>query len=463
MYALLRAIAGVALRWYYRDIEIENLSRVPRRQPLLLVVNHPNALVDALLVGWVIPRRVLITAKATLFRNTVAGALLRWLGVVPLRRASDEAPATSRPDPARNRETFRAIHDALRAGGTVLIFPEGKSHDEPSLAPLKTGAARMALHARDAGDVPGLAIVPIGLTFERKEAPRSRVLVQVGEPILIEGWRAPAGTPPAEALTAEIDARLRAVTLNYVTTDDASRAVRLASLLAAIFDDVPAIGTVDRGLGAETGIARRIDELSRQLQRADDTVRRRADQLVRRLDALEGVAANHGVLIEDVRISVERQDAIRFVLREGWLLLVGGPFAIWGRINHWLPFRAARAIATRSIESAADPAMRTVVAGTALVLLTYLAQGAVVGALWGPLTAFIYLVSLPVAADVNFYLSDRLRRAMRRARAFFVFRRDPELQSRLVSELATLRHDVASFDQSLSEERLVAGASPPLA
>src|SRR5512132_141687 len=102
MYALLRAIAGVALRWYYRDIEIEGLSRVPRQQPLLLVVNHPNALVDALLVGWVIPRRVLITAKATLFRNPVAGALLRWLGVVPLRRASDEAPAASRPDPARN-------------------------------------------------------------------------------------------------------------------------------------------------------------------------------------------------------------------------------------------------------------------------------------------------------------------------------------------------------------------------
>jgi 1-acyl-sn-glycerol-3-phosphate acyltransferase len=458
MYALLRAIAGVALRWYYRDIEIEGLSRVPRQQPLLLVVNHPNALVDALLVGWVIPRRVLITAKATLFRNPVAGALLRWLGVVPLRRASDEASAASRPDPARNRETFRAIHDALRAGGTVLIFPEGKSHDEPSLAPLKTGAARRALHARDTGDVPGLAIVPIGLTFERKEAPRSRVLVQVGEPILIEAWEAPAGTPPAEALTAEIDARLRAVTLNYATTDDASRAVRLASLLAAIFDDVPAIGAVDRGLGAEIGIARRIDELSRQLQRADDTVRRQADQLVRRLDALEGVAANHGVLIEDVRISVERHDAMRFVVREGWLLLVGGPFAIWGRMNHWLPFRAARVIATRSIESAADPAMRTVVAGTALVLLTYLAQGAVVGALWGPLTALIYLVSLPVAADVNFYLSDRLRRAMRRARAFFVFRRDPELQQRLVSELATLRRDVASFDQSLSEERLVAGA-----
>src|SRR5215211_1855078 len=173
MYALLRAIAGVALRWYYRDIQVEGLPRIPRGSPLLLVVNHPNALVDALVVGWVVPRRVLITAKATIFRNPLAGWFLRHLGVVPLRRASDEARAGGRIDPSRNRDTFQAVHDALRRDGTVLIFPEGKSHDEPSLAPLKTGAARMALQAREAGVI-GLAIVPIGLTFERKDAPRTR-------------------------------------------------------------------------------------------------------------------------------------------------------------------------------------------------------------------------------------------------------------------------------------------------
>src|SRR5207302_1292009 len=82
--------------------------------------------------------------------------------------------------------------------------------------------------------------------------------------------------------------------------------------------------------------------------------------------------------------------------REGWWLLVGGPFAVWGRLNHWLPFRAARAVAMRSIESAADPAMRTVVAGAAFVVATYLAQTAVVAAIWGRLWALLYLISLPL-------------------------------------------------------------------
>src|SRR4029079_17966083 len=98
-------MSGIRLRCYYRDIHVEGLERIPRRRPLLLVVNHPNALVDALLVIWIVPRRVLITAKAPLFANPLAGALLRFAGVVPLHRTSD-ATATERVDPSRNRNTF---------------------------------------------------------------------------------------------------------------------------------------------------------------------------------------------------------------------------------------------------------------------------------------------------------------------------------------------------------------------
>jgi hypothetical protein len=89
------------------------------------------------------------------------------------------------------------------------------------------------------------------------------------------------------------------------------------------------------------------------------------------------------------------------------------------------------------------------VAGAAFVLLTYLAQTALVAVVWGPLVAGLYLVSLPIAADISFYLGDRLRRAKWRARAFMRFRRDPGLQDRLSDELAQLRADVAEFDRTL--------------
>jgi hypothetical protein len=157
------------------------------------------------------------------------------------------------------------------------------------------------------------------------------------------------------------------------------------------------------------------------------------------------------VLLEDADISIEHARAFRFVVREGWLLLVAGPIAVWGRINHWIPFQAARLVAMRSVESAADPAMRTLVAGVAFVLVTYLAQTAVVWLLLGPVIALVYLVSLPIAAELNFYSSERLKRAVQRARAYFLFRRDRALHARLASDLATLRADVLAFDRTLGE------------
>ncbi len=454
MYVLLRALAGVGLRWFYRSIQVEGRERIPQRGPILFVVNHPNALVDAMMVGWVVPRRVLLTAKATIFRNALGAILLRWVGVVPLRRASDEKNPRDHLDRSRNEDTFLAVRKALQAGGAVLIFPEGRSHDEPTMAPLKTGAARMALDAWTTGAAPELAIIPIGLTFERKDMPRTRVFVQVGEPLRLEDWCSVEHQRPVDELTNEIDARLRTVTLNYASADEAARTIRLASTIAALMEPGRPLGEADRGLGVDTGIARRIEELSAGLGTADPEVRARADAVVERLEALHRTTAGHRILLEDVGIDLAPRAGLRFTLREGWLLLVAGPVALWGRLNHFVPFRAAGWIAMQSVDSAADPAMRTLVAGAALVVVAYLAQTVVVGLLTTPLMALLYLASLPVAADVNFILSDRLRRMVRRARAFFVLSTNPELHLRLTTELALLRAEVLSLDAAFGAARV---------
>lgn len=451
MYALLRAAAGVALRWYYRDVQIDGVERIPRDRPLLLVVNHPNALVDALLVGWAVPWRVMILAKATLFTNPVAAALLRRLGVLPVRRASDER-ARRHVEPARNRDTFLAVRDALRRGKTVLIFPEGKSHDAPSLAPLKTGAARIALDARRAG-IRGLALVPIGLTFERKDLPRTRVLVEVGEPLSMDDWqRGDASGSEVDALTADIDDRLRAVTLNHPSIDDAARTVQLASTIAALLRG----GTptaAHRGLDVDAAIARRITELSIRLA-ATGELRGRVDSLVARLDRVAELAREHHVSIEDIGVSADARSSLRFAAHEGWILLLGAPVALWGRLNHWLPFRAARLLALRSPADASDPAMRTVVAGAVFVLIAYLVQTVIVAAIWGVWVAAAYAVSLPIAADIGFSLGDRFARASRRARAIALFRRERVLHEQLKQELVALRTEVVDLDRELGERLL---------
>jgi len=461
LYALLRSVAGIALRWFYRRIDVVGLERLPRKAPLLLVCNHPNALVDAMLVAWAIPRRVVLTAKATLFRHRALATLLNWVGVVPLVRKSDveQGVIQGSRDPQRNARAFGALRAVLRRGGAVVIFPEGISHDHPSLAPLKTGAARIALEARDEAHVDHLHIVPIGLTFERKEAPRTRVLVQIGEAIALDEWRAD-GDAAASRLTDEIDARLRRVTLNYETVDDASRARALSSLFAALWrEGLEPVGH-PRSMRVDVSVAERIEEARLALSRSgDDSLRGRADALLRSVAELEEVLRRHGVALEDVSVSSDRRHAVPFVLRELWIIALGGPIALWGIINHWIPFNAARMIARRSIESAADPAMRTIVAGAALVLAFYTAQGVAVAAVAGWVPALVYIVSLPLAADVNFLLRDRRRRALQRARTYLLFRRRPKLHARLQVDLQRVRTEALEIEARLNETT----ASAPIA
>lgn len=453
LYALLRSAAGIALRWFYRRIDVVGLERLPRKAPLLLVCNHPNALVDAMLVAWAVPRRVILTAKATLFTRRAMATLLGWVGVVPLVRKSDVDNGLMRGarDPQRNARAFGALRAVLRRGGAVVIFPEGISHDDPWLAPLKTGAARVALEARDEAHVDDLHIVPIGLTFERKEAPRTRVLVQIGEPIALDHWFAD-GEVAVGRLTEEIDSRLRRVTLNYETIDDAARARALSSLFAALWrGELESVGHT-RSLRVDVSLAERIEEARLALtRRGDDSLRARADALVRSVAELQETLQRHGVALEDVSVSSESRHAVPFVLREAGIIALGGPIALWGMINHWIPFNAARLIARRSIESAADPAMRTIVAGAALVLAFYTAQGATVAVFAGWVPALIYIVSLPLAADVNFLLRDRLRRALQRARTYLLFRRRPKLHARLQADLQRVRAEAVEIEARLNE------------
>jgi 1-acyl-sn-glycerol-3-phosphate acyltransferase len=208
IYSVLRWIAGIALHWFYRDIRVVRADRIPESGPLLIAVNHQNALVDSLIMGWLMPQRITMTAKATLADNPLISLFFRMMHVVPLRRMSDEPQNTGELpfDRSRNKGAFREILTVLHQSGTVLIFPEGKSHNETGLEPLKTGLARLALRARDETALSGLRILPVGLAFDAKGVPGTVVEAHVAEPIDMDIW------PDNDRanLTAEIASRLRA-------------------------------------------------------------------------------------------------------------------------------------------------------------------------------------------------------------------------------------------------------------
>ena len=138
-------IARASARIYYR-IRVEG-EAPPQTGPVLFVANHPNSLIDPVLVAAAADRPLRFLAKAPLFEERLVGPLMRATGSIPVYRRQDDPDLMD-----RNASVFEAVHAAIADGAAVGIFPEGLSHSEPSLGRLRTGAARIALGAADQAD-----------------------------------------------------------------------------------------------------------------------------------------------------------------------------------------------------------------------------------------------------------------------------------------------------------------------
>jgi 1-acyl-sn-glycerol-3-phosphate acyltransferase len=221
-------LARLLARIFFRRLEVAGGERIPAAGPLLVVANHVNGLIDPLLVAATLPFFPRMLGKSTLWDIAALRPVLALAGVVPVYRRQDPGV-----DVTKNADMFARTHEALAAGGVIALFPEGLSHNQPDLAPLRTGAARIVLDAEERFGPLGVQLLPVGLTFEDKGRFRSRALVQVGESMAVAPYLEAFRQQPQEtvrALTAVVDEALRAVTLNYRSWDEAALIARAVEL-----------------------------------------------------------------------------------------------------------------------------------------------------------------------------------------------------------------------------------------
>ena len=199
-YRLIRRGLRLLVRRFFRTVEVTGREEVPPDDDAcgLIVSWHPNGLIDPGLIVTHFDHHVVFGARHGLFRYPLLGRVMRAMGTVPIYRAVDNRRGDPDARRAANAKSLEALANRVATGSFSALFPEGQSHDEPSLQELKTGAARLYYRARQLAEPLGRTpmIIPVGLHYDKKNAFRSSALV---------GLHAPLKLPPALDVTPADD------------------------------------------------------------------------------------------------------------------------------------------------------------------------------------------------------------------------------------------------------------------
>ncbi|HSK75574.1 MAG TPA: AMP-binding protein [Thermoanaerobaculia bacterium] len=183
---LLFGLAGIPLR-------AEGLENVPETGPRIVAANHASYL-DGVLLTALLPPAFGYVVKRELEGHPVSGIFLRRLGTLFVERFDATQGAG---------ETKKAL-DAVQAGQSLVIFPEGTFRRYPGLLPFRMGTFAVAVDA-------GVPVIPVTIRGSRgvfrgddKFFRRGAVAVTVSPPVHPEGSGWHAGVRLRDTVRGEI-------------------------------------------------------------------------------------------------------------------------------------------------------------------------------------------------------------------------------------------------------------------
>jgi 1-acyl-sn-glycerol-3-phosphate acyltransferase len=179
IYAFLRAVMRTLTRTYLTGLfHVIGVQNIPRSGPLIICANH-SATLDPPMVPAFVPRNdTWSMAKSEYFKRAPSRFIFTAYHSFPVVRHTAD------------RAAVRRAFDLLKAGQSVIIYPEGTRVESGVLAEPEPGAGFIAQKA-------GCAVLPVGLTGTRECLPkgarwprRTKVTITFGKPFVILTKRA---------------------------------------------------------------------------------------------------------------------------------------------------------------------------------------------------------------------------------------------------------------------------------
>lgn len=180
---ILKSYIRLGLFFYFKRIEVSGLENIPKDKPVLLLSNHQNALLDALLIATRIKGFAHYLARAGVFKKSFVSKLLQSFQLIPVYRIRDGYSNLT-----NNNEIFDKASNLLNVNETVAIFPEGSHNLARRVRRLSKGFTRIIFNVLDENPESDLQLIPIGLNYKNAEAYPDSAAIYFGKAIVAKEY-----------------------------------------------------------------------------------------------------------------------------------------------------------------------------------------------------------------------------------------------------------------------------------
>ncbi|MFA5327070.1 MAG: 1-acyl-sn-glycerol-3-phosphate acyltransferase [Prolixibacteraceae bacterium] len=185
-YELIRFYVKFAYWLTHKKIVVTGKHLIPKGKPIIFAPNHQNALMDPLALICTNPNQTVWLARADIFKSKIAEPILKYLKLLPIYRIRD-----GKDNLTNNEQIFSQVIDILEKGQTIALFPEAAHSAKNQMLPHKKAIPRIAFDAEEKNDfMLGLQIVPVGIFYSHYWAFNRTVIIQYGEPIDVDRYKA---------------------------------------------------------------------------------------------------------------------------------------------------------------------------------------------------------------------------------------------------------------------------------
>jgi glycerol-3-phosphate O-acyltransferase/dihydroxyacetone phosphate acyltransferase len=330
IYNFLKIIVRLTLRIFYRKFTVNNKQNTPSKGPLIIVANHPNTLMDPVVIASFLKQQIYFLTNGSVFNTPFKKKLLGVINMIPIYRKED----VKEGEKTDNKAVFEKCYEFLAKGGTLIIFPEGYSVNERNLRKLKTGTARIALGAEAEYDFKlGVKILTIGLNYSEAPKFRSDLFIDVDKPIEVKSYQAAYEKDEfkaVEILTDEMRERLE----NHIIVSQSDEDDALARQVEAIYKPI---------LAEEVDLPKkqRDFEISKEIVEAVKYFSLQQPERVEQLRTDLEIYQNslNRLHLKDAEFT--NKSAFRSLsdnLLSFFYLLIGFPFYLFGLIHNYIPY-----------------------------------------------------------------------------------------------------------------------------